>query len=383
MASKEKLIIIIVIICLATVVFIFNSDKENVQEQMSDKELKQRIGQMLIVGFRDTEITENSPIVKAIKDLNLGGIILFDYDVPLKSFPRNILNPEQTKKLTRDLQSFSETPLFITIDAEGGKINRLKEKYGFINMPSHQELGIKNNLEITKQVSSALASELDSLGINTNFAPVVDLNINPENPVIGSLERSFSEKPEIVINHAFSFIKSHQEKNIITVLKHFPGHGSSKGDSHQGMVDVTNTYEEKELIPFKELIDKKIVDIVMTAHIINKNIDPSFPATLSSLFIKGILRQDFGFQGIVVSDDIQMGAIEENYGFEEALILAINAGCDMLILSNNGDKYDENISYKARDIIFQAVKRGDILLSQIIESSNRINDLKEKRLLKN
>jgi beta-N-acetylhexosaminidase len=144
------------------------------------------------------------------------------------------------------------------------------------------------------------------------------------------------------------------------------------------MVDITETYQEEEIIPYQELIKNKTVDMVMTAHIINKKIDPNYPATLSPFFIKEILRKQLNFKGVVVSDDMQMGAITENFGFEEALIRAINAGCDLLIISNNGNIYDETASYQARDIIFNAVKEGKIPIERIIESSDRIYTLKSK-----
>lgn len=344
----------------------------------SDRELKSMIGQMLILGFRGTEAGADSYIAKAIKNLNLGGVILFDYDVPSKSFPRNIINPEQAKKLAGDLKSFSLSPLLVAVDAEGGYVNRLKEKYGFLLMPSAQELGEKNDIEETKKTALSLAKELSETGFNMNFAPVVDVNINPENPVIGKIERSFSDDPLRVTEQAAAFIEAHHNYNILTAIKHFPGHGSSMADSHKGMTDITNTYEEKELIPFQELIKKGIVDAVMTAHIINKNIDENYPATLSPLFIKNILREKLEFEGVVISDDMQMGAIADNYGFEESVIRAINAGCDMLIISNNNNIYDESIPYKASNVIFKAVKEGRISFERITESFYHITELKKK-----
>ncbi len=345
---------------------------------LSDKELKRQIGQMLLIGFRGTEITENSYIVRAIKDLNIGGVILFDYDAPSKSFPRNIVSPKQTKNLITNLKKFSDTPLFIAIDAEGGKVNRLKEKYGFISVPSHQELGEKNNPEETKKISAALARQLSDLGFNVNLAPVVDLNLNPDNPIIGGIGRSFSNEPDKVIEQAVSFIDGHREQGIITAIKHFPGHGSSRNDSHLKMADVTDTYQNEELAPFEKIIEQKKADMVMTAHIVNKNIDPEHPATLSPLFIQSILREKLGFDGVVVSDDMQMDAVIEHYSFEQAIIRAVNAGCDLLIISNNCKIYDEQAPYKVRDIIFNAVKQGKISRQTITESYSRIQNLKTK-----
>lgn len=346
---------------------------------VKDEDLKEKIGQMIIVGFRGTSVSENSPIVKAIQELKLGGVILFDYDVPSNSFPRNILNPEQTKKLITELQKFSPIPLFIAVDAEGGKINRLKEKYGFLKISSHEELGKINNLEVTKKEILRLSKELKDLGFNVNFAPVVDLNTNPQNPIIGKLGRSFSSDPETVFQHARAFIEAHIQNGIIPVAKHFPGHGSSFSDSHLGMVDVTKTWKEDELIPYRKLKKENLLFGVMVGHIFNKNIDENYPATLSAIFLQGILRKEIGFEGAVVSDDLQMGAIKKYYSFDEAIIKAINAGCDILLFSNNTKEgYDENLPYKVFDIIYQGLKEGKISKQRIFESTERIFNLKRE-----
>lgn len=368
--SKAILIIIILLIGSCGIYKYCQSGKD-------DYALKQKIGQMLIVGFRGTEISRTSYISKAINVLNLGGVILFDKDNPSGQFPRNIIDPAQTKQLINDLNKYSSSPLFIAVDAEGGYINRLKEKYGFKNIPSAEQMG-KGPAEKTKNQASLLSRELKDLGFNVDFAPVVDVNVNPNNPVIGDLERSFSGDPNIVFEQANKFIEGLHENNIIPAIKHFPGHGSSTSDSHLGMVDVTNTYKQEELIPYQKLIEAGYSDMVMTAHIVNTNIDPNYPATLSPLFIKNILRDQLGFKGVVVSDDMQMGAIVDNYGFDEAIVRAINAGCDMLILSNNGKIYDEKAPYDAVDIILKAIKKGEISEKQINDSYNRIQELKEK-----
>lgn len=346
--------------------------------RQKENDLKAKIGQMLIVGFRGTKTSDNPAIAGQIKDLNLGGVILFDYDNPSKSSPRNITGPEQVKNLIRDLQSFSKIPLFVSVDAEGGLINRLKEKYGFASFPSAQDLGEKDDPDLTEKTAEELGRELKDAGFNVNFAPDTDVNVNPDNPVIGGLERSFSDNPEKVAEQAIAFINGLHESGIISAIKHFPGHGSSQDDSHLGLVDVTKTYRQEELIPFKKIIEQNQADMVMTAHIVNTKIDPEYPATLSPLFLQNILRKQLGYKGVIVSDDMQMGAISENYGFEEALVKSINAGCDLLILSNNNSSYDENIAPKAADAIFKAVKEGRISEERIGQSYERIMQLKEK-----
>ncbi|HOL90578.1 MAG TPA: glycoside hydrolase family 3 N-terminal domain-containing protein, partial [Candidatus Pacearchaeota archaeon] len=364
-----------------------NNQKKNKTEakseenfnRLSDEELKERIGQMVMIGFRGTEVSENSDIIKIINNAKIGGVVLFDFDVPSKSFPRNILNYEQTKKLISDLKKYSSVPLFIAVDAEGGKVNRLKPEYGFLDIASPKELGELNNYEITKKEYLKLAKELRELGFNMNFAPVVDLNINAKNPIIGALNRSFSSNPDIVFIQAKVFIESLKENNIISVVKHFPGHGSSKNDSHLGIVDVTETYKEEEIIPYQKLNENNLLEAVMTAHIFNKKIDKNYPSTLSSIFLEDILRKKIGFSGVIISDDMQMGAISKNYGFEESIIKAINAGNDILLFSNNSsNNYDKDLGYKVTDIIYDAVKNGQISEKRIFESSERIYNLKRK-----
>jgi beta-N-acetylhexosaminidase len=339
--------------------------------------LEEMIGRMIIVGFRGTEVDESSKIIKDINRYGIGGVILYDYDMPSDSFPRNILNPQQLKKLTEDLKKITRTDLLVAIDAEGGYGNRLKEKYGFIKIKSAQEMG-KDSPENTFLEASLLGEELSQLGINLNFAPVVDVNINKNNPIIGKTQRSFSDDPEKVYEHAAAFIDAMHRYNIITTIKHFPGHGSSTGDSHLGLTDITDTYNgEVELLPYKKLIRDNKVDIIMTAHIINRNIDPDNPATLSHVFLKDILRNSLNYNGVIISDDMQMGAIAGYFDFEEAIVKAINAGCDMLLFSNNGGNYDGDIARKIVGVISSAVNNGKISEEKIIDSYNRIKELTE------
>jgi beta-N-acetylhexosaminidase len=344
-----------------------------VTENFDDK-----IGQMLMVGFRGTEALPDSYIAETVKNINLGGVILFDYDNPSKSAGRNIASPEQTKQLVADLKKYAGgAPLLVAVDAEGGRVNRLKPELGFINVPSAKDLG---NAGVGAALESYwnLATQLSNLGFNINFGPVVDVNVNAKNPAIGALGRSYSAAPEKVIALARSFIAAHRSFNIITGLKHFPGHGSSESDSHLGLPDVTDTYDKKELLPYERLIKESAADSIMTAHIIDRDIDPDYPATLSPKFIQNILRDELGFDGVVFSDDMQMGAIVDNYGFEDAIIRAINAGCDILIFSNNGTNYDETVPYRARDIILKAVSDGRIAKDRINQAYGRIMELKEK-----
>jgi len=339
--------------------------------------LDTKIGQMLIVGFRGFSVDDTSPIVEDIKKSHLGGVILFDYDVSLKSSERNIESPKQVKELVKSLQIFAENPLFITIDQEGGKIGRLKKKFGFPDTVSAQYLGKQNDLNLTYQKAAAMANTHADLGINFNFAPVVDLDTNPDNPIIGKLERSFSAVPKIVTAHALEFIRAHNEQGVLCILKHFPGHGSSTKDSHLEMVDVTNTWQDIELHPYKAIINAGMANAIMTAHVFNRHYEPDFPATLSQNIIGGILRTNLCYDGVIISDDMQMKAITEHYSFEFAIQAALEAGIDILIIGNNLE-YEENIVSRTINIVKQLIQEGKLSEERIDESYQRIQKLKSR-----
>lgn len=179
---------------------------------------------MLLVGFRGKTVPDY--LKKDLQENRIGGVILFDYDVLSKQFDRNIENPQQVKNLISEINKYAKYPVFVTVDQEGGLIARLSAKYGFPNTLSAQNLGQRNDLNATYTNAKIIATTLKDLGFNLNFAPVVDLNTNPENPAIGKKERSYSENPEIVSAHARKVITAHTELDILTALKHFPGHGS-------------------------------------------------------------------------------------------------------------------------------------------------------------
>ena len=268
-----------------------------------DEILKKQIGHMLVVGFPNAKITKNSQIVKDIEKYELGGVILFDKFYSNRKITKNISSPKQLKKLTSDLKSFATKPLIISLDQEGGKVARLKPAYGFSEIPSAFEIS-KISIADAKNIYKKQSKMLQSSGINTNFAPVVDLAINPKNRVIVGLERSFGADSKKVTMYAKIVIDSQREKNIISVLKHFPGHGSSLGDSHEGFVDVTKTWSITELKPYKELIASNSVDMIMTAHVFNAKLDDKYPATLSYDINTKLLRQALGYKGIIISDDM-------------------------------------------------------------------------------
>ena len=341
--------------------------------------LEQAIGQMLLVGFRGTELTE--PTAAMLRDLQPGGVILFDRDGPSGGeLARNITDRAQLQALTAQLQEQAPIPYFIAIDAEGGYVNRLKEKYGFaLKVPTAQKLGARPAAE-TAALAGQLAAEMRAVGLNWNLAPVVDVNVNPESPAIGAIERSFSADPAVVAAQAQAFSGAMRQRQVIPTLKHFPGHGSAAGDTHRGVTDVTATYRrELELAPYRELIAGGYADAIMTAHIVNRRLDAAGrPATLSPAIIDGLLRQELGFAGVVVSDDMQMGAIVAQYGPEEAAIAAVQAGVDVILLANQQGDYDLQRVYGVREALLQAVAAGVIPEERIYQSTERILALKER-----
>ncbi len=352
------------------------STPESVNRPVVADSLAYKIGQMLMVGFRGMTLEDDNPIIADITQRHLGGVIVFDYDVPTKKAVRNIKSPAQLKNLIAQLQAQAGTPLLVAIDQEGGRVNRLKEKYGFSASVSAQALGTKNDLTATRAAAQTTAQTLADLGINLNFAPVVDVNTNPQNPVIGKIERSFSENPEVVYQHAAEVTAAHREAGVWTALKHFPGHGSSMDDSHLGLTDVTQTWAPLELIPYAKLIEAGQVDMIMTAHIVNRNLEPSgLPATLSAAIMQGVLRDSLGFEGVIVSDDMQMGAITEHFGLEPAIRQALEAGVDLLTFANNS-VFEPDIAERAIAIIKKLVADGVITEDRIDASYRRLAKLK-------
>lgn len=349
--------------------------------------LRDKIGQMLLIGFDGKKINAQSPVVKLIEENNIGGVILFDYDYRTKTYDRNIESPEQVKQLNRDLQYFTRysnlkhhranLPLLIAVDYEGGKVNRLGEQYGFPATLSAAEVG-KRSFTEAESIAESMAKTLHKAGFNLNFAPVIDVNVNPDNPVIGKKERSFSGEANAVSSYASIYSRHFLNQKIQCAYKHFPGHGSSTKDSHLGFVDVTDTWHPDELEPYQQLLtSNEACGVVMTAHIVNRQLDASgLPATLSHTILTHILRHQFNFKGVIITDDMQMKAISDNYGLEQALVLTINAGADMLIFGNNLSVEPQDPK-QLIDIIEAKVLSGDIPPERITNAYRHIKALKK------
>jgi beta-N-acetylhexosaminidase len=336
-----------------------------------------KIGQMLMVGFHGLEVDNGHFIVRDIRERHVGGVVLFDYDVPSQQAVRNVESPSQVKGLIASLKSASANPLLVAIDQEGGTVARLKERHGFPATVSHRHLGQLDDLETTHKQAALIAKTLADLGINLNLAPVVDLCANPDNPIIARYERCFSADPLVVTHQALQFIRAHHEQGGLCALKHFPGHGSSTGDSHLGFTDVTDTWSRVELEPYIRIIGSGQADAIMTAHVFTANLDKQYPATLSQATIKGILRKELNYDGVVISDDMQMGAIINRYGFEVAIRKAIEAGIDILVFANNS-VYEEDVARHAIGVIRELVRKGIISEPRIDESYRRIQRLKSR-----
>lgn len=307
---------------------------KKIVEDMSDRE---KLGQLMMLDFRYWNkkpfITMNSEVKKIIGDYELGGVILFR---------ENLVDKEQTVKLINDMQNISKKiPLFIGTDQEGGYVTRLQQG---TEMPGNMALGASRNLELAYEVGASIGTELNALGINFNFAPVVDVNSNQNNPVIGV--RSFGDNPKLVGDMASSYINGLQGEGIISTIKHFPGHGNTEVDTHIGLATVNydkKQWENIDKIPFQMAIDKG-VDAIMTAHVIISALDNTkirskkdgtligTPATLSKPIMTGILRAKMNFSGIIITDALNMHAISKNFGEAESVERSILAGGDIMLM---------------------------------------------------
>jgi beta-N-acetylhexosaminidase len=346
------------------------------KRQTGQPSLKEKIGQMLLVGFRGFEIGDEHPIARDLAGRNIGGVILYDEEMADPALRgRNIQSRGQVKALVESLQRRARTPLLVAIDQEGGRVSRLKPSAGFPETLSHEELGTINRPEQTFAHAERTALTLLDLGVNMNLAPVVDLALGPDNQVISGKGRSFSPDPEIAARHGMEFAGAHRRHGILTCAKHFPGHGSARGDTHLGAVDVTGHWTERELVPFQRLIQAGLCDAIMTAHVFNARLDPDRPATLSRRVLGGLLRGRLGFGGVIVSDDMEMKAVTGGYSLEEAVRLGIEAGLDVLCFGNNLS-FDPDIGAKAAGIIRGLVEAGKISEARIDESFRRVQKLK-------
>lgn len=341
----------------------------------ADSVLRRQAARMLMVGFRGNTVDENSDAYRYVHDLHCGCIVLFDVDLTgtAKLGSRNVTSKEQLTTLTARLNQWADYPLLIAADQEGGRVARLKPQYGYLKTVSAEHLGKTDNEDTTRYYARQLAREMKESGVNLNLAPVVDV-LNPSCPPLGAIERCFGPDASTIVRHAGWFVDESRKQGVACTLKHFPGHGNATNDSHWGFVDVTETWQETELEPFGQLIKKGRAPFIMTAHTFNRNIDADYPATLSRKTLTGLLRNKLHYDGVVITDDLYMEAIRNTYSVERAVVLAINAGADMLCASNNiNTGFEADRPGKLIDIIVKAVKEGRIPYSRILEANRRID----------
>jgi len=328
------------------------------------------IANMFILGFYGTSGAANTQIHNDICK-GLGGVILFKNSPVAKGSAKNFTNASGLKKLIANLKNCSTKPL-IAVDQEGGLVQRVKFTKAYPRAATVKQ----NGAAYARNVYMQMAKELKSLGFNLNFAPVADMAINPNNRVIVKYGRSYAKDAKNVIKYNKIFINAMHNFGIATSLKHFPGHGSSLGDTHKGFVDVTSLWSNKELAPYKSL--KRTTETLMVAHIFNRNIDALYPASLSKKTVIGYLRAKIGFGGVVISDDLQMGAIARHYGLKNAIKLSINAGVDIMLFANQVSKNRVVTRAKVVSIVRELLNSGAVSEGMIKRANMRINALKER-----
>ena len=339
-----------------------------------DLSLSDMIGQMIMVGFNGLELLDKDPLLTSIQTGRVGNVILFARSVSVGQ--KNIGSPAQVRLLTARLQKAAPRPLFIAVDQEGGNVQRLTPEHGFEGGPAAAVLG-RGSPDATRQTARRMGLEMAAVGINFDFAPVADLNTNPLSPVIGGMKRSFGANPHLTAAHAIAFGEGLSQAGVAPCLKHFPGHGSAREDSHHEMPDISATWQPTELIPFQKAILEGWPGAVMPGHLYHRGLDALRPASLSSRILGGLLRGKMGFGGVIVSDDMQMEAVAKSYSLEDRILFAVEAGVDMLLFSNNSRMPDVNAD-EIHAVLVRLVQQGRISPARIALSFERIRRLKQR-----
>jgi beta-N-acetylhexosaminidase len=329
---------------------------------LSTMSLDEKIGQMIIAGVNGTQDGENTKTL--IQQYKVGGFIFFS---------DNLSGPRQTVQFLNNMKKDNVNnplPLLLSVDQEGGKVTRLPG--GLVNFPTNKKIGALNDPDVSFEVGTILGKELKEYGFNLDFAPVLDVNSNPNNPVIG--DRSFSDHPDIVSELGIQTMRGIQSEGILSTIKHFPGHGDTSVDSHLELPVVNKSIQELEsleLIPFKEAINNG-ADLVMVAHILLPKIDDTYPSSLSKNVITDLLRKKLNYKGVVITDDMTMKAITNNYGMGQATVQSVKAGSDLILIA-----HDYNKALAAIDALKKAVQNGEISEGRIDASVSRIIELKQ------
>jgi beta-N-acetylhexosaminidase len=340
--------------------------------------LRQQIAQMLVMGFAGCTLDSQSSLAQTLSSEGLGGVLLFDKDWSTGIYGKNLKDQIQIQQLTEQLQYYAAqsktAPLFVALDYEGGAVDRLTQIPGCPKTKKAIDLASLPEHAFDEEVQR-MATTLKNLGFNLNFAPVVDLNLHANQGIIGHLGRSFSKYPKIVADLAGRFVDCFQTQGICCAYKHFPGHGSATADSHKGFVDITDSFDKEELVPYQLLFQQQRQVMVMTAHVIHRQFDDlGLPASLSAAILDGLLRQSLGYEGVIISDDLQMQAITDHFSINDALVLSINAGADMLIFGNQLGFIE---AVEVIDRIEALVLAGKISPARISEAYLRVMRLKQ------
>jgi beta-N-acetylhexosaminidase len=328
------------------------------------------LGDLLLVGFHGTTADGNEALDALLCRARVGTVLLFG---------RNVVDAGQVARLTADLRiraraCTGRAPL-VAMDAEGGRVMRLGPDAGYTPTLSAAELGDANDLALTELEGLRIGRMLREAGVDWDLAPVVDVGYNPANPVITEAARSFGANPVRVAAHAHAFIRGLRRAGVRSTLKHFPGHGSSYTDSHLGFVDVTDTADAGvELLPYRLLLREGAVDSVMTAHVFNRHLDRRYPATLSRATLQMLLRTKLGFKGLVVSDDLRMGAIEQQYGVGAAAVRALAAGVDVLIIADDRLPDGRSATTLVLAALREALADGRLPAARVASALARIHD---------
>ncbi|MEX2104450.1 MAG: beta-N-acetylhexosaminidase [Bacilli bacterium] len=343
-------------------------EEDPILKQIETMTLDQKIGQMVLVGFEGTVV--NDHIRELIDDYNIGGVIFYKQNISGTDQAIILLNS------VKEINSDNTIPLFLSVDEEGGRVTRMPNE--FTRLPTNEEIGRINNEDFSQRIGQILGKELKAFGFNMDYAPVLDINNNPNNPVIG--DRSFGPIPELVSKLAISTMKGIGSQHVIPVVKHFPGHGDTSVDSHKELPVVNKSMEELqsfELIPFKEALENG-AEVVMIAHILLPQIDTKYPASMSKSVITDLLRGSMKFDGVVITDDMTMGAILKNYDISEAAVQSVSAGSDIILVAHDFDTEVQVIQ-----ALKKSVEDGRIPEKMIDQSVYRILKLKKKYALTN
>jgi beta-N-acetylhexosaminidase len=341
-----------------------NQGDDPIQKQIKKMTISEKVGQMLMVGIDGVKVSTAS--ASFIQKEHIGGAIINGY---------NVQSPTQLLDLNNQFRKINaqenKIPIFISVDEEGGKVSRMPP--GIMNLPNSKDIGDKNDVNIASKVGVAIGERVKAFGFNMTMSPVMDINSNPNNPIIGV--RSFGNNADVVTRMGVAEMQAIQKENIIPVIKHFPGHGDTDVDSHKGLPIVHNDINRLnalELVPFKKAIQQN-ADMTMVAHILIPKIDPQYPSSLSKIVVTDLLRKKLHFSGVIITDDLTMGAILQNYDIGDAVVKAIQAGNDIALVCHGLDN-----QMKAKNAILAAVKDGKISEQQINNSVYRILKLKKK-----